>query len=185
MLAAACSDVLSLATSRARSELAVLVLQGSAPAPAGAQFMLRNNAPLTRNFSHPDNALTPYLRLTFPSGSTATVGGAAAGANDSVLVTVQHVAGTYGFTLSTSPAATFSSGNAPSATFFFGTYGDFTGSRAGSRYTTNNEFAQALGLWREESFDRFSEVPGSGPAGTDGVAGSLQGSGSYLAAAPK
>ena len=161
------------------------MLQGSAPPPSSIQFYLKNNAATTRNISHPDGALNLYLRLSFPSGSLATVGGGTAAPGDSTLLTVQPVSGTYGFTLSASPAATFSSGNAPSATLFFGTYGDFTGSRAGSRYTTNTEFAQALALWREELVDRFGQVAGSGPTGTDAVSGSVPSPGTYLVAAPR
>jgi hypothetical protein len=102
---------------------------------------------------------------------------------DSVLVTVQHVSGTYEFVLGVGQAATFSSANAPNATFFYGTYGDFTRSRAGTRYGTNAEFAQALGLWREEIVDRYGRISGSGPAGIDGVGGVVSAPGTYLVAA--
>src|SRR5437660_615466 len=81
-------------------------------------------------------------------------------------------------------AATFSA-SAPTVTFFYGRYGDFSASRAGTRYASSAEFAQALGLWREELLDRFAPVLGSGSAGTDAVGGPITATGNLLAAAPR
>ncbi len=183
VLAAACTDVLSLATSRPRADLAVLRLQSAAPAPATARFFVSNAQATTRNLTHPDAFGTLFLRVRFPAGFLATVSGRAATAADSVEVTIQPESGTYGFTLSAS--ATFASANPVTATFFYASYGDFATSRAGSRYASANELAQALSIWREDLPDRFSEVTGSGPAGTDAVGGSVPSPGTYLVAAPK
>ena len=185
VLAAACSDVISLATGRARSDLAMLLLKSAAPAPVNASFYASNSRSTVRNFSHPDASLTPYLRVTFPANSLATVSGGTATSTDSVLVTVQHMAGAYGFTLSVAPAATFSGSNPPTVTFFYGSYGDFTASRAGSRYGSSTEYANALTLWHEQLVDRYDQVTGSGAAGTDAVGGYIQSPGTFLAAAPK
>ena len=180
VLAAACSDVISLATGRARSDLAVLVLQSSAPQPVGASFYVYTSKNTVRTFSHPDASLTLYLRATFPAGGLTTIGGSAAASTDSVLVTIQHTAGLYGFTLSVSPTATFSASNTPTVEFSYGSYGDFTASRAGSRYTASTDYAAALVLWQEQLLDRYDQVVGSGATG-----GSVPGPGTYLLAAPK
>lgn len=186
MLAAACGDIggLGPATGRPRGELAVLLLQNSAPAPAGITFFVSNAQVTTRNINHPDAFNTPFLRLTFPQGSLATVAGRAATATDSVPVSVNPISGMYAFDLSAS-GTTFSAGSAPTITFFYGSYGDFTASRAGSRYTSSTEYAQALTIWREEILDRLNPVVGSGASGVDAVGGSVQKPGTYYVAAPK
>jgi hypothetical protein len=184
MLAAACGDIVSLATGKPRSELAILLLQNSAPAPAGTTFYVSNARVTTRSLSHPDGANTLFMRLTFPQGSLATFAGRAAVSTDSVQVSVSPVSGTYAFNLAAS-GVTFSAANTPTATFSYGSYGDFAASRAGSRYASSIEYAQALTIWREEILDRLNQVVGSGASGVDGVGGSVQGPGTYYAAAPK
>lgn len=180
-----CTDVLDIASSVDRGQLAVLQLQGGTPAVSSQQFYVANNRQTTRTLVHPDAAGNQYAQVRFPSGSLATINGRTATASDSVLVTVQPEPGAYGLTIGTSGTVTFASTARPTATFFYGRYGDLTGSRSGSRYTTNVQLAQALELWREELVGRFSAVAGSGASGTDAVGGPVSAAGIFLVAAPK
>ncbi|MBI4420509.1 MAG: hypothetical protein HY560_06755 [Gemmatimonadetes bacterium] len=167
-----------------RSRLAILLFQSGTPAPAAIQFFAFNARPVTRTLSHPDPNNTLFLQVRFPQGSISSIGGQPANPNDSVLVSIQPQSGLYGFTLGAG-GATFSSAAAPTATFFYGRYGDFTASRTGTRYSSATAYAQALEVWHEEVLDRFNVVAGSGSAGTDALAGSVTSSGTYLVAAPR
>jgi len=150
--------------------------------PAGIQFYVSNPRGATRTLAHPDAFNTTFARVSFPVGSLTSIAGRTPGPDDSVLVTIQPQAGVYGLILLVD--ATFSA-SAPTVTFFYGRYGDFSASRAGTRYASSAEFAQALGLWREELLDRFAPVLGSGSAGTDAVGGPITATGNLLAAAPR
>ena len=184
VVAAGCSDVLNVIAGTGRSQLAILLQQPGARMPAAVEFFVSNGRTTTRTLSHPDGFNTQFLQVRFPPGSIASLNGRTAGSNDSVLVSVQPETGLYGFTLGASGVA-FATSAAPTVTFYYGRYGDFMGSLAGSRYTSATTYAQALNVWHEEVTDRFSVAPGSGSAGTDAVAGSVTGAGSYLVAAPK
>ena len=183
VLAAACADIVSFAASHPRSELAVLLLQNTAPPPSGVTFFVSNAHATTRTLIHPDAVNNPFLEMTFPQGCLSTVSGRVATPTDSIQVTIQPVSGTYGFDFNA--PVTFVTGKTPTARFFFASYADFTASRAGSHYTSAAAYEQALGLWREEIVDRLSLVIGSGPSGSDVVTGLVQGPGTFYAAALK
>jgi hypothetical protein len=184
MALAACADVLDVATSVDRSDLAVLVFEPGTPAPQAIQFYVANDRTTTRTLQHPDMFNNPFAEIRFPPGSIATLGGGAAGTGDSVQVTVQPEPGTYEVSIG-APGATFSTANAPVITFFYDRYGDFTASRAGSRYTSDSELENALDVWREQLAGRYAVTPGSTPAGTGAVSGFAREPGNYLVAAPR
>jgi hypothetical protein len=182
--AAACGEILDVAGTLDRADLAVLLLQpGTPPAPA-AQFYVANNRLTTRNLVHLDAASNVFAQVRFPAGALATIGGAPAAASDSVLVTVQPEDGAYAVTVGAT-GVTFSAGSPPTVTFFYGRYGDFTASRTGSRYATATELAQALEVWREQSLGRYAVAAGSASAGTDALAATVSATGHYLVAAAR
>ncbi|MSR06366.1 MAG: hypothetical protein EXR93_04745 [Gemmatimonadetes bacterium] len=186
VVAAACGDVLSLATGRQRSDLVLLLMQSNAPQPPSASMYAVNSRVATRTISHPDAANTPFAQVSFPAGSITTLNGTRAATTDSVLIGLAPETGAYGLAISLS-GATLSSTNPPTVTFFYGRYADFTASRAGSRYAGTSELASALEVWAEDQLGyrvaSGTASAGTASAGTDAIRASVTSSGHYLVAA--
>lgn len=162
------------------ADLLVLGLQGSAPTPQLATFYVPNDRLTVRTIRHPDAFNTLYLELRFPAGALASLNGTTVAAHDSVAVTVQPLAGGYGFTLSPSGLA-FTDAGAPSALLSFARYADpSTGAAA---FGDTDGYLAALELWAEVGLDRWAVARGSGPAGVDEVRASVEAPGSFLLAA--
>ena len=133
---------------------------------------------------HPDAFNTPYVVLTFPRGSLASLDGTSLGAGDSVTIVIQPGVGLYGFTLSPQGLA-FAAADLPSARVSYGQYGDLSVAGQSSAYDSPLDYAAALGLWFEVSPGRWRPVAGSGTSGLDAVEGSLGEPGTYWVAAPR
>ena len=164
-------------------ELIVLAQKNTAPDPGSATFYVVNSRAVVRNLVHPDATSTPFVRLQFPAGSLESVSGQPVGASDSVLVTVTPDGSEYGFSVQPS-GLRFASGARPTATLFYGFYGDVTVAN-GTKYTTASDYASALELWQESTIGRWQTTPSSGPSGTDAVAGEVVSGGQFLLAAPR
>lgn len=178
---AGCGDVLAPNEQFPLSALLVLPLQSAAPAPPTVAQWIRVGDPVTQviALTHSDNFLTPYAEVRFPSGSLDGVP-----AGDSVLVTVQPRAGSYGVTVS-APGADFSAATPPTVRFSYGRYGDFAVIEGSASYDDATAYAAALDVWEEATLDRWAVAAGSGAAGTDAVTGRLDGPGTVLVAAPR
>ena len=77
-----------------------LAFQTTAPAPITTSFVVANDRPTVRQVLHPDAFNTPYVVLTFPGGSLASLDGTSLGPGDSVTIVIRPEVGLYGFTLS-------------------------------------------------------------------------------------
>lgn len=161
------------------ADLVVLDLQTTAPAPAAATFTVPNDRATVQTIRHPDPFNTLYLELRFPAGALQALNGAPLGAGDSVEVTVQPLAGGYGFTLS--PSGLTFTGSAPTALLSFGRYAD--ASAGAAAFGDTDAYLAALELWTEVGLGRWAVARGSGPAGVDEVRASMDAPGSYLLAA--
>lgn len=177
---AACTDIgLPGDQTVPTADLVVLDLQAAAPAPAAVTFMVPNDRATVRSLRHPDPFNTLYLELRFPAGSLASLHGTALAAGDSVEITVQPLAGGYGFTLS--PAGVAFTADAPTALLSFGRYADPSGGAAA--FGDTDTYLAALELWTEAGLGRWAVARGSGPAGVDEVRASVDAPGSFLVAA--
>ncbi len=166
----------------ATSDLLILPLSSSAPAPAGSSFYVSNARTTTRNLIHNDGFNTLFASVEFPSGSLASLDGTTLGLGDSVLVTLSADPGSYGIQLAPD-GLRFASLGKPRLTFSYAKYGDLLVA-SGSRYADPTAYANALEVWRETSLDRWSSIGGSGSAGNN-VSASLSQAGHYLVAAPR
>lgn len=163
------------------ADLVVLDLQGTAPAPPSVTFTVPNDRATVRAIRHPDAFNTLYLELRFPAGALGALGGVTLTADDSVEVTVQPLAGGYGFTLS--PAGLTFTGSAPTALLSFGRYAD--PSAGAGAFGDTDTYLAALELWTEVGLGRWAVAPGSGPGGVDEVRASVPAPGSYVVAAAR
>ncbi len=166
------------------AELLPLALQTTAPAPITTSFVVANDRPTVRQVLHPDAFNTPYVVLTFPGGSLASLDGTSLGAGDSVTIVIRPEVGLYGFTLSPQ-GLTFAAADLPSARVSYGQYGDLSVAGQSSAYDSPLDYAGALSLWFEISPGRWLRVAGSGTSGLDAVEGSLGEPGTYWVAAPR
>ncbi len=166
------------------SELLILPLQISAPAPAAATFSVSNMAATVQVIVHDDQFNTPFLTLAFPAGCVESVAGQSLGQGESASVTAAPTSGLYGFTLSPS-SLILTDGCGSTAKFSFGRYADLSVADGSSTYLDRAAYAAALELWRETGPDRWEIVPQSGPSGNDAIEGNMEASGSYVLAAPK
>jgi len=166
------------------ADLIMLPQQAGAPTPSAATFYVVNSRAVARTLRHPDNVLTVFADLEFPSGSLASLDGTTLGPDDSVRVTVTPDAGRYGLTLSPT-GLLFSSGVGPTLTLSYARYGDISAGLASSRYPDAPAYAAALDVWREVGLDRWSVAASSGGTGSDGVTARMNGGGRYVAAAPR
>ncbi len=185
VLTAGCGDVVDPQSPiLASSELLILPLQTSAPAPAAATFGVSNIDPTVRVIVHDDQFNTPFLTLEFPPSCVESVAGQSLGQGESASVTAAPTSGLYGFTLSPS-SLILTGGCGSTAKFSFGRYADLSVADGSSTYLDRAAYAAALELWRETGPDRWEIVPQSGPSGNDAIEGNMEASGSYVLAAPK
>lgn len=164
------------------ADLLLLPLAAGAPAPASASFWVRNDRLRERQLTHPDDFNTPYLELSVPPGTLASLDGVPLAVGDSVLVAVQPWPGAYGLTLSPAGLA-FTLDATPTVTFFYGVYGDLGVADGSPHYATRADYAAALGLWYEVTPGRWRATRSSGPAGADAVGGPIDNPGTYVLAA--
>jgi hypothetical protein len=185
VLGAACQDLqIPGGDQLTGADLIVLPLQAGTPAPGVVTFYAVNSRTVARTLRHPDNVLTVFAEVEFPTGSLASLDGVTLGPGDSVQVTVAPDPGVYGINVSPSGLA-FSAAARPSVTFSYARYGDATAGLASSRYSTAADYAAALDVWREVGLDLWSVATGSAATGGDGVTARMSGAGGYVAAAPR
>ncbi len=166
------------------AELLVLPQTAGAPAPVAKGFWVFNTRPTAHRLQHNDSFNTLYLELQFPIGTLASLNGTPLEANDSAFVTVDPLAGAYGFTISPSGLA-FRTDNTPTATFSFAFYGDASIADGSEKYASPIGYFAALDIWREVTVDRWRVAGGSNPAGTDAVEAAVEATGDYVLAAPR
>ncbi len=182
LLLAACEDLTVPGGTVAAADLLMLPLGTGAPAPASASFYVSNARSTARNLIHNDGFNTLFARVQFATGSLFTLDGATLGPNDSVLVILSADAGVYGIRLEPE-GLRFTNGGRPTLTFSYVRYGDLSVAN-GSRYADQSAYASALDVWREASFDRWSDTGGGGSALSD-ITTSLPQAGHYVVAAPR
>ena len=182
----ACEDVLAPLESVPLSDLLILALQSGAPAAPTDSRWIRAGEPTTQVISlqHADDFNTLFAEVRFPSGSLRALNGTPLTSSDSVLVTVQPMAGRYGVTLSPS-GLEFSGTAAPTVRFAYGRYGDFTVADGSPTYADPTDYAAALDVWREATLSRWQVAAASGPTGTDAIGASVGAPGGFLVAAPR
>jgi hypothetical protein len=161
------------------TDLVALDLSGTAPAPPSATFFVPNDRSTIRSIRHPDPFNTLYLELRFPAGSLESLNGVAIGTDDSVEITVQPLAGGYGFTLS--PSGLAFGASRPTALLSFGRYAD--PSAGAAVFGDPDAYLAALQIWAEVGLDRWAVATGSGAAGVDEVRASVDAPGTYRLAA--
>ncbi len=180
-----CSDLAVPGTMLLSTEdLLILPFQSGTPQPDATSFWVHNSMQTVRLMTHPDQFNTPYLELTFPVGSLASLGGETLLDDDSVLVTVSPWNGQYGFTLSPSGLA-FRPDATPVAKLRFGAYADASIVDQSSRYATPAEYAAALDIWQEVTVATWQVAMNSAPAPSDAVSANVEGAGEYILAAPR
>jgi len=179
LLLVACED-LNLPGAVTTADLVILPLSSGTQTPPGLSFYVSNAHTTTGNLLHSDGFNTLYASVSFPSGSLASLDGAALGADDSVLVTLTADPGSYGIHL-VPDGLRFASLGRPLLSFSYARYGDLTVA-AGSQYPDPGAYAAALAVWREGSLDLWTEVGSAGNPGFN-VGTSLSQGGHYLVAA--
>lgn len=180
----ACEDLSFPGATVATDDLVVLAQAADAPAPGTASFWVTNAATRVRSLRHPDAFNTLYLELRFPAGSLDQLDGQPLGADDSVLVTVEPLAGGYGFSLSPD-GLTFAAGAQPAALFAFGRYGDASVADGEPSFPDREAYLAALEVWRDVGLDAWSVARGSSAAGVDAMSASLDAAGRYWLAAAR
>ncbi len=181
--AAACQDVSFPGTTTVTgNDLLVLGLASSAQPPAAQTFWVSNGAALVRTLRHPDPFNTLYLQVSFPAGSLESLNGQPLATDDSVQVTVEPLAGGYGFTLSPG-GLVFSSQHPPVALFSFGKYADASVADGDPSFPTTADYLDALEIWQEVGVDRWQVAPASQSAGVDEVRCTADAPGRYRLAA--
>ena len=179
---AACVDVgLPTEDTVPTADLIVLGLAAAAPAPAATTFFVPNDRLTVRTLRHPDAFNTLYLELRFPAGALESLNGTVVAADDSVEVTVQPLAGGYGFTLS--PSGLTFSDNAPTALLSFGRYADPAAGAA--VFGGTDAYLAALELWVDVGLDLWAVARGSGPGGVDEVRAFVDAPGVFRLAAAR
>jgi hypothetical protein len=182
LLLTSCEDLTIPGGGVPTSDLLILPLSGTAPAPGSLSFYVSNARSRTVNLLHADGFNTLFATVEFPSGSLGSLNGVTLGLADSVLVTLSPDPGNYGVDLGPD-GLRFASLGHPRLTFSYARYGDLSVA-TGSQYASATAYAAALEVWRETSLDLWSSVGGSGNTGND-VSASLSQGGRYLVAAPR
>jgi len=181
----ACSDLTVPSDSLlGTDDLLILAMQADAPQPESVSFWVYNSRQTVRRLVHPHAQLIPFLELTFPAGSLASLDGDPLADGDSALVTVDPWTGQYGVTLSPS-GLSFNASVAPTAKFFFGFFADATVADQSSTYATSADYAAALEIWHEITVAQWQVAHNSGPAGIDAISATTAATGEYVLAAPK
>ena len=166
-----CTDLPFESESVSTDDLAILMLQSTAPDPPAAEFTFATSATAVRQIVHPDQFNSPFLEFRFEPNAITGKGDVVFDSGDTVTLMVQPEPGAYGFTLSPNDLV-FNPSFAPRVTFFFGQYGDFTPAVD----------ASTLALWRETGPTRWERVPNTTSGGLDQLTGSLAAPGTYVLA---
>ena len=170
-----CTDLPFESETASTDDLAILMLQSTAPAPPTTEFTFVTSGTAVRQIVHPDQFNSPFLEFRFGPNSITGQGNVVFGSSDTVTVVVRPEPGTYGFTLSPNDLV-FNPSIAPRVTFFFGQHGDFTPPNSPAVDPS------ALALWRETGLARWERVPNTTASGLDQLTGSLTTPGTYILA---
>lgn len=182
-IGAACGDVLNpVGTTVTRAELLALPLQSAAPPLQTVTFPVRNDMVTVRSLRHADAFGTLFIELRFPQGSLASLNGQPLTTTDTVQITIQPLAGQYGFTLSPSGLA-FTLSGTPTVEFSYALYGDFTVADDEPAFADRATYAAALEVWEEVNIDQWRVARGSSVSGVDAIAAALDAPGRFLLAA--
>jgi hypothetical protein len=165
-------------------ELLILPFQAGTPQPEAASFWVYNERQIVHLMVHPDQFNNPYLELTFPVGSLATLHGTTLLDSDSVLVTVSPWNGRYGFTLSPNDLE-FRLDATPTAKLRFAVYADPSIADQSAKYNSPAEYAAALDIWREVTVATWQVASNSTPTSSDAVTAKMETPGEYVLAAPR
>ncbi len=181
----ACEDAISIGElTLGTADLLILPLQAGSPPPSAVSLWVTNGRGATQLLSHPDATLTPYLRISFPTGTLASLDGESLGPTDSAFVTVGPRSGLYGLTLSPT-GLTFTAASRPVATLFVARYGDFRVADGSPTYASRDAYAAALDIWEEVGLDRWRIATSSRLSGPDEVSAAVQAGGAFVVAAPR
>jgi hypothetical protein len=166
------------------SDLVVLPLAASAPAPFPITFYAFNGKPTVQTIRHPDAFNTVYLEVRFPPGCLSSLNGTPLTVTDSLLVTVQPRADGYGFTLSPS-GLVFTLGSTPSVTFSFARYADPSVADTIPSFADRQAYLAALDVWQEATVGRWRIARGSSQSGVDEIAAGIDAPGEFVLAAAR
>lgn len=172
---AGCTDLPFEAEVVSTDDLAILILQPTAPAPSATEFTFVTSGTVVRQVVHPDQFNSPFLEFRFGPNSITGQGNVVFDSTDTVTVVVRPEPGTYGFTLSPNDLV-FNASFTPDVTFFFGQYADFAPPNSPAIDPST------LALWRETSPARWERVPNTTSGGLDQLTGSLTTPGTYVLA---
>ena len=165
-------------------ELLILPFQAGTPQPEAASFWVYNARQTVHLVVHPDQFNNPYLEVTFPAGSLASLHGTTLLDSDSVFVTVSPWTGRYGFTLSPDDLE-FRIDATPTAKLRFAIYADPSIADQSPKYDSPAEYAAALDIWREVTVATWQVASNSTPTSSDAVAAKMETPGEYVLAAPR
>jgi hypothetical protein len=181
----ACQDIgVPTDTTVPTSDLVVLPLAASAPAPFPLTFYAYNGKPVVQTIRHADAFNTVYLELQFPAGCLSSLNGTPLSVTDSLLVTVQPRSDGYGFTLSPS-GLVFTLGSTPSVTFSFGRYADASVADTVPGFANRQAYLSALDVWQEVTIGRWRIARGSSPSGVDEIGAAVDAPGEFVLAAAR
>lgn len=180
---AACGDLtVPIDETLSTADLLILRLQGAAPAPQPASFVVSNARRTVGRLTHDDGFNTLYVELDFPAGSLEALDGSPLGPEDSLAVAVSPRGGEYGMTLS--PAG-LELGSGVSMSFFFGSYADPMTLGGSTSYASWAEFVKVLAVWEEVTPGLWRRVGGSGVTPADEATAPLSEAGTFVVAAPR
>jgi hypothetical protein len=181
---AACEDIsIPGGDTVATADLVILPQQAGAPAVNGESFYVYNDRPVSRTLRHQDAQLNEYLEIQFPAGCLSRLNGQQLTVDDSVLVTVEPRAGTYGLVLS--PSGLEFTLETPTVTFFFGRYADLSIVQDEPSFPDEAAYLDALEVWEEAVLGRWRVARGSGSASVDAIAAAVDAPGELLVAAAR
>jgi hypothetical protein len=165
-------------------ELLILPFRAGTPQPESVSFWVHNSRQKVQLLVHPDQFLSPYMEMTFPVGSLASLNGATLLDGDSVFVTVSPWNGSYGFTLSPD-GLEFRLDATPTAKFQFAAYANASVADQSSKYESPTEYAAALDIWREVTVAAWQVARNSTATAADAVSAKMETAGEYTLAAPR
>ena len=152
--------------------------------PNASVFPVKNNLTVTYTWRHTDSAQTTFATFQFLPKSIALSNGLFVCDTCTVFVAVSWSPVAYGFTIGP-PTLVFATANSPVVTVSYGAYGDLSVYDSSTTYATPTAFSQALGLWFERTPDGWIAGRNSTHTGPTAVTSALEGTGTYLLAAPK
>ncbi|MCZ6758765.1 MAG: hypothetical protein O7D29_00095 [Gemmatimonadetes bacterium] len=183
-VASGCSDaLLPGSTTLSSAELLVLPVQSTAPPPTDVSFFVSNSRVVERTIRHDDTFGTPFARISFPRGSLSELSGQQLTADDSVLVTVSPIPGSYGVTIT--PIGLRFSSTAPTLSFSAAVYGDFEAVSTSTRYADADDYLSSSEIWEEVALDTWSARNSVVSLVGTSVSGSITRGGDHVQAAAR